>query len=163
MKQRLFWIGLAVAVFAGAAAAWAEDVPPPNAPPPAAPSMTDMIIDVLKGTIGVAQDAIDALQLTKDLGAFLVVVQAEGTKIAADQLRCTVDEQNCKIEKTKRCIAHSKSFANIEAQFKVMHTRAQGARIPADLRPTIDVLLTQIEVAIQDAKVKLTKDLCETE
>jgi hypothetical protein len=28
MKQRLFWIGLAVAVFAGAAAAWAEDAPP---------------------------------------------------------------------------------------------------------------------------------------
>lgn len=155
MKQRLFWIGLAVAVFAGAAAAWADDVPPPNAPPPAEQSLTDTVIGVLQGSI-------DALQLTKDLGAFLVVVQSEATKIAADELRCSVDEQNCNLEKTKRCIAHSKSFANIEAQFKVMRTRVDGARIHDDLRAPIDVLMVQIDATIQDAKQKLTKGICET-
>ncbi len=156
MKQRLFWIGLAVAVFAGAAAAWAEDAPPPNAPPPAEQSLTETVIGVLQGSI-------DALQLTKDLGAFLVVVQSEATKIAADELRCSVDEQNCNLEKTKRCIAHSKSFANIEAQFKVMQTRVDGARLPSQLREPVDGLMAQIDTTIRDAKEKLTKSICETE
>lgn len=155
MKQRTFWLGLAFAVLAGAAAAWAEDQSSPIQPPATEQSVQDALIGILQGSI-------DAIQLTKDAGYFLATVQTEGAKIAADQLRCSVEQDACRLEKTKRCIAHSQSFANIDAQFKVLKLRAASNNFAVELRAPVDALLKEIEETIVSTKEALTKGICET-